>query len=93
MLTVIRRTALVLGDNNPLDRREIELGQSVVLCTEKASSPSMGLDRVDPTVHDPPADECLYPLRPVRGMKQQSVHIVRAIIDGQPYKWHYDFSS
>ena len=35
MLAVERRTALVLGANNPLNRREIELAEGIVLCTKQ----------------------------------------------------------
>jgi hypothetical protein len=42
MLAVERRTALVLGANNPLNRREIELAEGIVLCTKQTSSPSIG---------------------------------------------------
>ncbi len=61
MLAVERCAALVLGVNNPLDRREIELAEGVVLRPKQTSAPSIGLSRIDPTIHDSPANECLYP--------------------------------
>jgi hypothetical protein len=88
MLAVERRTALVLGANNPLNRREIELAEGIVLCTKQTSSPSIGLSRIDPTIHNRPAYECLHPFRPFPGMKQQSVHVVRPFIDGKPCERH-----
>jgi hypothetical protein len=59
-----------------------------VFWDKQTSSPSIGLSRIDPTIHDPPAYECLQSLRPFPGMKQQSIHVVRPFIDGKPCQRH-----
>jgi hypothetical protein len=40
MLAVERRSAPVLGDDNPLDRCKIELAERIVLYPKQTSSPS-----------------------------------------------------
>src|SRR5580704_8548374 len=88
MLAVERNPALVLGSGNSLNRRKIELAEGVVLRAKQTSPFSIGLPRIDPTLHDPPAYECLHPLGPIPAMKQQSVHVVRRFIDLNFFQWH-----
>jgi hypothetical protein len=91
-LAVERRTVPVLGDDNPLNRREIELAEGVVLGLKQTSPPSIGFSRIDSTIHDPPAHECLRSLRPFPSMKEQSVHVVRPFVDGKPGQRHEESS-
>ena len=71
-----------------LNRRQIELDEGVVLRAKQTSPFSIALPRIDPTLHDPPAYECLHPLGPIPAMKQQSVHAVRSFIDLNFCQWH-----
>jgi len=70
MLAVERRPALVFAVSNSPNRRDIEFAESVVLCAKKISPLSIGLSRIDPTIHDAAAYERLHPLRPIPGVKQ-----------------------
>jgi hypothetical protein len=88
MLSVECRSTLVLGSGNSLNRRQIELAEGVVLRAKQTSPFSIGLPRIDPTIHDPPAYECLYPLGPIPAMKQKSIHVVRRFIDFNFCQWH-----
>jgi hypothetical protein len=93
MLAVKRRPALILGDYDPPERREIEFAKGIVLRAKQTSPFFTGFNRIDPPVHDPPAYECFDDLIPVAGMKQQPVHAVRAFIDGKFCERHWHFSS
>jgi hypothetical protein len=79
---------LVLGSGNPLNRRQIEFAEGVVVRAKQTSPFSMGLPRIDPTIHHPSAYECLHPLGPIRDMKQKSIHVVRGFIDRNFCQWH-----
>src|SRR6266516_3338891 len=92
MLAVERRTTPIFRRDDSLDRRKVMLAERVVLGTEESSPTFIGLYRIDPTIHDPPAYERLHLLRPVPGMKHQSVHGVRSVIHGNLCKGHWDSS-
>src|SRR4029078_571167 len=92
MLAVERCTALVLGDSNPLNRREVKLAEGVILRPKQTSPPIVRLSRINPTVHDPPAYEHLHSFRPLPSVKQQSVHAMGPFINGKSCQRHEDFS-
>jgi hypothetical protein len=88
VLAIERRASLILGCNDSLDRCEVALAEFVILCAVKAFPPSVGLSGIDPVVHDTPTDEPRYLLISTPPVKQQSVTIVRAVVDREFHKFH-----
>ena len=70
MLAIERRPALVLAVRNSPNRRDIEFAEGVVLRAKKTSPLSLGLSRIDPTIHDAAAYERLHPLRRIPRVEQ-----------------------
>jgi hypothetical protein len=83
-----RWASLIFGCNDSLDRREVVLAERVVLLAIKASSPSVRLFGIDPVVHDTPADEASYLSIAIPAVQQQSITIVRAVVDSKLCKFH-----
>jgi hypothetical protein len=83
-----RWASLIFGYNDSLDRREVVLAERVVLLAIKASSPSVRLFGIDPIVHDTPADEPSYLSIAIPAVQQQSITIVRAVVDSKLCKFH-----
>ena len=81
MLAVERRTSLIFGRNDSLNCSEVALTERVVLRAKETFTPSIGLLGIDPIVHDTPTYERPYPLRPIPCMQQQSIAVVRSIVD------------
>jgi len=81
VLTVERRAPLIFGSHDPLDCRQIAFTECVVLRAKETFSPSVGLSGVDPIIHSSPTYERRHPFGAVPRVKQQSIAVVRAIID------------
>jgi hypothetical protein len=88
VLAIERRASLVFGCDDSLDRREVALAKRVVLLAIKAFPPSVRLFGIDPVVHDAPADEPRHLSISIPAVKQQSITIVRAVVDGKLRKFH-----
>ena len=88
MLAVESRTSPVLECDDTLDCRQVALAERVVLLTKKTFPSPIGLSRIDPIIHDSPADERRHLLSPIPRVHQQSVAVVRAVIDGKSTKSH-----
>ena len=88
VLAVECRTSLIFRCNDPLDCREVALAERVVLRAEEVFSPSTGLHGFDPNAHDLTTYERRHLLRPISPVKEQSIAVVIAVIDGQAGEWH-----
>src|SRR5690348_10481143 len=88
VLAIERRAALIFRCGNSLDRCEVALAECVVLLAIKAAPPSVGLSGIDPVVHDAPADERRYLAIAVPAVEQQSIAVMRAIVDGKFVEFH-----
>jgi hypothetical protein len=62
--------------------------ECVILLAEKTFSPPVRLSRIDPIVHDPPAYERRDLRIPIPSVQQQSVTVVRTLVDGQLSERH-----
>jgi hypothetical protein len=83
-----RRTSLIFGGDDSLDRCEVALAKRVVLLAIKTFPPSVGLSGIDPVVHDAPADEPRYLLISIPPVKQQSITAVWAAVDSKLRNFH-----
>ena len=88
VLAIERRASLIFGSGNSLDRCEVALAERIVLPAIKAAAPSIGLSGIDPVVHDAPADERRYLPIAIPSVQQQSIAVVRAIVDGKSAELH-----
>jgi hypothetical protein len=88
MLPIECRAPLIFCRNDPLDGREIAFAERVVLLAKETFPPSKRLYRVDPAIHDVPADECRHLLGLISGMHQQPIAIVRTFINDKSRQRH-----
>jgi hypothetical protein len=89
VLSVERRTSLIFRRNDSLNCSEVALTERVVLRTKETFTPSIGLLGIDPIVHDTPTYERPYHLRPVPSVKQQSIAVVRSVVDDEICESHW----
>jgi hypothetical protein len=88
VLAVERRTALIFRGNDPPDCCEVAFAQGVVLRAIETFAPFKVLSGINPIIHDTSADEGCDLLGSIPSVKQQSVAIVRAVIDCEMRKRH-----
>src|ERR1700719_3635592 len=89
MLTIEGCTPIIFGSGDTRDCRQIVCTERVILLAKKALAPPVRLSRIDPIVHDPPAYECRNLGGLIPSVQQQSVAVVRALIDGQLSERHW----
>ncbi len=65
------------------------LTERVILRAKETFTPSIGLLGIDPIVHDTPTYERPYPLRPVPCVKEQSIAVVRSVVDDEICELHW----
>src|SRR3954452_8155926 len=91
MPAVERHTPPIFGGNDPLDYRQVALAERIVLIAKETLPPAIGLLGIDPTLHDMTADEGGHFFGAVPRVKQQSVVVVRSLVDRQPGERHVSF--